>query len=108
MIQGGDPKGDGTGGVDYTVREKPSGAYEIGTVAMAKTGQDPAGTSGSQFYIVIGEQGTSLPPDYAIAGKVVSGQDTLDRIALYAAGPEDQSGTATGVALVSKATLRSE
>lgn len=108
VIQGGDPKGDGTGGVDYTVREKPSGSYEIGTVAMAKTGQDPAGTSGSQFYIVIGEQGTSLPPDYAIAGKVVSGQDTLDRIALYAAGPEDQSGTATGVALVSKATLSSE
>lgn len=109
VIQGGDPKGDGTGGIDYTVEEKPDGAYEIGTVAMAKTGQDPAGTSGSQFYIVIGQQGASLPPDYAIAGKVVSGQDTVTRISQYAAAPgAGQTGTPTGVALVSKATLSSE
>ena len=58
MNQGGDPKGDGTGGVGYTVREKPSGAYEVGTVAMAKTGADPAGTSGSQFFVITGQNGT--------------------------------------------------
>lgn len=108
VIQGGDPSGDGTGGVGYTVEEKPDGAYEVGTVAMAKTGQDPAGTSGSQFYIVIGQQGASLPPDYAIAGKVVDGQDTTQRIASYASATGDQAGTPTGVAVVEKATLEVE
>lgn len=108
VIQGGDPKGDGTGGVDYTVHEKPKGQYEVGTVAMAKTEQDPPGTSGSQFYIVIGQQGTSLPPDYAIAGKVSSGQDTIGRISQYASATGDQAGAPTGVAVVNKATLSSK
>lgn len=104
VAQGGDPGGDGTGDAGYKVTEKPSGKYQIGTMAMAKAGQEPAGTSGSQFYIVIGQQGTTLPSDYAIAGKVDSGDGTIQRIAGYAAGSTDQSGAPTGVALVTKAT----
>lgn len=105
MNQGGDPKGDGTGGVGYTVREKPSGAYEVGTVAMAKTGADPAGTSGSQFFVITGQNGTSLPPDYAIAGKVVSGNDTTLRISSYAGPAGDEAGTPSGAAVMEKVTL---
>jgi cyclophilin family peptidyl-prolyl cis-trans isomerase len=70
---------------------------------MAKTGSEAAGTSSSQFYIVIGPQGTALPPDYAIAGAVVSGQDVVNKIAGHAG--TDQAGTPTGVTLVKKATL---
>src|ERR687886_744965 len=48
VIQGGDPRGDGTGGPGYKVRERPPGntRYVRGVVAMAKAGNEPAGTSG--------------------------------------------------------------
>lgn len=82
VIQGGDPLGSGTGGPGYSVRETPpaDAAYTRGVVAMAKTGAEPAGTSGSQFFVVTGED-TGLPPDYAIVGEVTSGMDTVERIA---------------------------
>jgi peptidyl-prolyl cis-trans isomerase B (cyclophilin B) len=81
VIQGGDPTGTGTGGPGYSTRDKPpaDAAYTKGVVAMAKTGKEPAGTAGSQFYVVTG-QDAGLPPDYAIVGKVVEGQPTVDRI----------------------------
>ena len=44
---------------------------------MAKTGTEPAGTAGSQFYIVTAPD-AGLPPDYAVLGKVVKGQDVVD------------------------------
>ena len=46
---------------------------------MAKTGAEPAGTSGSQFFVVTAED-AGLPPDYALLGKVTSGQDVVDKI----------------------------
>jgi peptidyl-prolyl cis-trans isomerase B (cyclophilin B) len=81
VIQGGDPTGTGSGGPGYSTRDKPpaDAAYTKGVVAMAKTGEEPAGTAGSQFYVVTG-QDAGLPPDYAIVGKVVEGQPTVDRI----------------------------
>ena len=103
VVQGGDPQGSGMGGAGYDVVEKPKGDYKIGTVAMAKSGADPAGTSSSQFYIVIGSQGTALPPDYAIAGEVSSGQDVVDKIAKH--GAADGSGTPSSAVIVKKATL---
>ena len=56
VIQGGDPAGDGSGGPGYSVEEAPDTnlKYTKGIVAMAKTGAEPAGTSGSQFFIVTG------------------------------------------------------
>ena len=45
---------------------------------MAKTGAEPAGTAGSQFYIVTGAD-AGLPPDYARVGKVVKGNDVVER-----------------------------
>ena len=70
MIQGGDPQGDGTGGPDWRRRGAAGGPrYTKGVVAMAKTATEAAGTSGSQFFVVTGED-AALPPDYALLGKV--------------------------------------
>ena len=46
---------------------------------MAKSAAEPAGTAGSQFFVVTSD-GVSLPPDYAIVGKVTEGLDVVDRI----------------------------
>ncbi len=88
VIQGGDPKGDGTGGPGYSVVEAPPQdlLYEKGIVAMAKTGAEAAGTSGSQFFVVTAED-AGLPPDYALLGKVTSGQDVVDKIGVAETDP---------------------
>jgi peptidyl-prolyl cis-trans isomerase B (cyclophilin B) len=81
VIQGGDPKGDGTGGPGYTTVDTPPAdtTYTKGVVAMAKTAAQPAGTSGSQFFVVTGDN-VNLPPDYAVLGKVSSGLGTVEKI----------------------------
>jgi cyclophilin family peptidyl-prolyl cis-trans isomerase len=90
VIQGGDPKGDGTGGPGYsTVDEPPDDArYLKGVVAMAKTMTDPRGTSGSQFFIVTAED-AGLPPDYAVLGEVVEGLDVVEKIGKLG-GPDER------------------
>ena len=96
VIQGGDPSGDGTGGPGYSVVEAPPEdlQYTRGVVAMAKTGTEAAGTSGSQFFVVTGED-TGLPPDYALLGEVTEGMETVDRIAVVeTVPPEDGNPTA--------------
>jgi peptidyl-prolyl cis-trans isomerase B (cyclophilin B) len=89
VIQGGDPAGDGSGGPGYSVEEAPDQSlkYEKGVVAMAKTGQEPAGTSGSQFFIVTGDGAASLTPDYALLGKVTKGMDVAEKIGGIQADP---------------------
>ena len=81
VIQGGDPTGTGMGGPGYQTHDKvaPNASYAHGVVAMAKSGADPAGTAGSQFFVVTG-QDAGLPPDYAVVGKVTSGLDVVDKI----------------------------
>lgn len=77
MIQGGDPKGDGTGGPGYTFEDEPfEGTYTRGTIAMANAGPN---TNGSQFFIM--HQDYELPPNYTIFGKVISGIEVVDKIA---------------------------
>jgi peptidyl-prolyl cis-trans isomerase B (cyclophilin B) len=89
VIQGGDPAGDGTGGPGYSVEEAPDPdlKYTKGIVAMAKTGNEPAGTSGSQFFIVTGDGAASLTPDYALLGKVSKGMDVAEKIGGIQADP---------------------
>ena len=91
VIQGGDPKGDGTGGPGYSVVEAPPQdlVYEKGIVAMAKTGAEAAGTSGSQFFVVTAED-AGLPPDYALLGKVTAGQDVVDKIGVAETDPASE------------------
>jgi peptidyl-prolyl cis-trans isomerase B (cyclophilin B) len=81
VIQGGDPTATGSGTPGYTTVDPPpaSARYTHGVVATAKTPTEPAGTSGSQFFVVTAPD-AQLPPDYAILGKVVSGLDVVDRI----------------------------
>lgn len=77
VIQGGDPKGNGTGGPGYKFKdEEVTRSYDKGIVAMANSGPD---TNGSQFFIML-EDNSTLPPDYTIFGKVISGQDVVDQI----------------------------
>lgn len=77
MIQGGDPQGNGSGGPGYTFADEPfEGEYTKGTIAMANAGPN---TNGSQFFIM--HQDYPLPKNYVIFGKVISGIETVDRIA---------------------------
>jgi len=89
VIQGGDPTSSGLGGPGYqTVDPPPRNAkYTHGVVAMAKAGDEPAGTSGSQFFVVTAED-AGLPPDYAIVGKVMDGLDVVDKIGTLGDGSE--------------------
>ncbi|MVZ90226.1 peptidylprolyl isomerase [Microbacter sp. ANSKLAB05] len=79
MIQGGDPQGTGSGGPGYEFADElpESGEYEIGSMAMANAGPD---TNGSQFFIVTGDSGVSLPPDYSLFGTVTDGMDAVTAI----------------------------
>ena len=90
VIQGGDPKGNGTGGPGYSVVEPPprSLRYTKGVVAMAKTQFDRPGTSGSQFFVVTGDAAAQLPPEYALLGRVTGGRDVVDRIAAADTDPQ--------------------
>jgi cyclophilin family peptidyl-prolyl cis-trans isomerase len=90
VIQGGDPAGTGEGGPGYTVVEAPptSLKYTDGIVAMAKTGAEPAGASGSQFFIVTGASAAQLTPDYALLGKVTKGMDVATKIGAIQAGAD--------------------
>ena len=91
VIQGGDPAGNGTGGPGYTVVEAPPKdlAYASGVVAMAKTGSEPPGASGSQFFVVTAED-AQLPPDYALLGKVTKGMEVVDKIAAVPTSSDEQ------------------
>jgi cyclophilin family peptidyl-prolyl cis-trans isomerase len=78
VIQGGDPKGDGTGGPGYSFNDEPvHNVYVDGAVAMANSGPN---TNGSQFFICTGTQCGTLQPQYNLFGKVESGLDVADKI----------------------------
>ena len=60
---------------------------------MAKTGAEPAGTSGSQFFVVTGAN-VGLPPDYAVLGHVTHGLDVVEEIGKLG-NPSDPNGAPT-------------
>jgi cyclophilin family peptidyl-prolyl cis-trans isomerase len=81
MDQTGDPTGTGTGGPGYTYADelpaKASPQYPLGSVAMANSGPN---TNGSQFFVVAGTEGESLPASYSLFGQVTSGMSVVDAI----------------------------
>lgn len=96
MIQGGDPRGDGTGGSSHNIYgEFASNGFDNslkhvrGTVSMARS-QDPDSAS-SQFFIMH-EDSPSLDGQYAAFGTVTSGMDVVDDIATTAE-PTDNNGS---------------
>lgn len=78
VIQGGCPKGDGTGDPGYEIEDEisPKLKHLKGTVAMANRGPN---TNGSQFYICLEPQ-PRLDGRYTIIGEVVEGMDVVDKI----------------------------
>jgi cyclophilin family peptidyl-prolyl cis-trans isomerase len=103
VIQGGDPTQTGGGGPGYSTVDKPASdaKYTKGVFAMAKTPTEAAGTSGSQFFVVTGED-AGLPPDYAIVGTVTEGMDTVERI--DALGTPGQDGPPSKPVVISSVT----
>ncbi len=77
VIQGGDPRGDGWGGPEYTLRSEFSPlSFDAGMLGMADAGKD---TPGSQFFITQSPQ-PHLDGRYTIFGKVVSGMEVVNSI----------------------------
>ena len=107
VVQGGDPEGSGNGGPGYSVTEAPPEnlRYTPGIVAMAKTQLEEPGTSGSQFFIVSGPDAGSLPPDYALVGKVSKGMDVVERLSNVPLDPAEDNRPVEPV-VIEKATLR--
>ena len=92
MIQGGDPNGNGSGGPGYQFEdelnpqaESYKAGYKKGVVAMANAGPN---TNGSQFFIMLEDY--PLPNNYTIFGKVVKGQDVIDKIGSVATDSSDK------------------
>ena len=75
VVQCGDPTATGSGGPGYSFADElpQAGEYKLGSIAMANSG---ANTNGSQFFIITGDQGITLPPSYTLFGQVTSGLDT--------------------------------
>jgi cyclophilin family peptidyl-prolyl cis-trans isomerase len=89
VAQGGDPRGDGTGGPGYAFEDELEVAeregYGLGTLAMANSGPD---TNGSQFFFTVDE--VDLPPLYSVFGQVTSGLEVLEAIASQPTDPADR------------------
>ena len=97
MMQGGDPKGDGTGGSDQTIigefsdnGYKNTLSHKRGAISMARNGYDYNSAS-SQFFIVQADS-TFLDGQYAAFGYVTSGIEIVDKICKNAK-PTDDNGT---------------
>lgn len=102
VVQGGDvEKGDGTGGPGYQFADElpEQGAYELGSVAMANSGPN---TNGSQFFVITGDQGVQLPPNYSLFGKVTDG---FEEVVKKIEADGSPSGTPNVVHKIVKVTI---
>jgi cyclophilin family peptidyl-prolyl cis-trans isomerase len=107
MIQGGDPTGTGRGGASAwggrfddeinRASQLYGGVYTKGTVAMANAGPN---TNGSQFFIMHADYG--LPPSYTKFGRVIEGQDVVDKIAT---APTQSGDRPTNDVVMEKVTI---
>ena len=78
VIQGGCPKGTGTGDAGYKFADEPvKGEYTLGAVAMANAGP---GTNGSQFFVCIDDCTRKLSKDYNLFGHVVEGIEVAQAV----------------------------
>lgn len=103
VIQGGDPTGSGMAGPGYKTVDRPprDAEYTKGVVAMAKGGDEPPGTAGSQFFVVTAPD-AGLPPQYAVLGRVTMGLDVVDRIGRLGDPASGQAGTPVEPVVIDK------
>ena len=88
MIQGGDPRGDGTGGPGYMIKDEftKTNRNDRGTISMANAGPN---TGGSQFFINLVDN-NFLDSKHPAFGKVVEGMDVVDKIAMVDTDSNDR------------------
>ena len=112
VIQAGSPdqsNATSNTGPGYSVQAEvpttaPGGsAYPVGTVAFAKNGSEPSGSADSQFFIVTGNQGLNLTPDYAIIGRVTKGLNVAQKIDSFA--PTSGDGPPTTAVVLKSARI---
>ena len=96
VLQGGDPKGDGTGGPGYTIKGEFTNnrftntlKHTKGIVSMARSSENDS--AGSQFFIML-DTASYLDNNYAAFGKVIDGMDIVDKIASTEIVSDNQTG----------------
>jgi cyclophilin family peptidyl-prolyl cis-trans isomerase len=114
VIQGGDPKGDGSGGPGYKIQaETPPNGYQVGSVAWAKSQKEQPGTAGSQFFIVTSPtpspgQGLDAinqqPYQYGIIGNITPDSPTVAQ-KIGALAPSSGDGKPTKKVTIKKVTI---
>jgi peptidylprolyl isomerase/peptidyl-prolyl cis-trans isomerase B (cyclophilin B) len=88
MIQGGDPKGDGTGGPGYQFADEINKNKLVrGVLAMANSG---ANTNGSQFFIVTKDKTEWLDGKHTAFGRVLTGYEVVEKIENVKTGANDK------------------
>jgi peptidyl-prolyl cis-trans isomerase B (cyclophilin B) len=110
VVQVGSPDQTPAGGPGFTAQaETPTttaggSAYPLGTLAFAKTGSDPPGAVGSQFFIVTGSKGPAgLTPDYAVFGHITTGLNIAQKIEGFA--PSSGDGALTKPVVITKVAV---
>ena len=102
MDQTGDPQATGAGGPGYQFADElpAAGGYKIGSLAMANSGPN---TNGSQFFVITGQQGVSLQPQYSLFGQVTDGLTVAQ--AINRLGTNDEQGRPTAVVKITSITI---
>ncbi len=101
MIQGGCPRGDGTGGPGYEFEDEPNEHRLVrGALAMANRGPD---TNGSQFFIVTAESCPWLDGKHTVFGRVSEGMDAVEAISAL---PRDAGDRPTEPVSIERVELR--
>jgi peptidyl-prolyl cis-trans isomerase B (cyclophilin B) len=104
MIQGGCPKGDGTGGPGYTIKAEFNDVHHArGILSMARS-QNPD-SAGSQFFVCHGDAGF-LDGKYTAFGKLVEGDDVLEKIATAAVQPGGEKSKPVAPVKITKVTIQ--
>jgi peptidyl-prolyl cis-trans isomerase B (cyclophilin B) len=103
MIQGGCPRGDGTGGPGYTIKAEFNDTHhERGILSMARS-QSPD-SAGCQFFVCHGEAGF-LDRQYTAFGRLVKGDDTLEKIATAPVQPGGERSKPVQPVQIKKVTI---
>jgi peptidyl-prolyl cis-trans isomerase B (cyclophilin B) len=98
MIQGGCPRGDGTGGPGYTFEDEINEHKIVrGALAMANAGPN---TNGSQFFLVTKDECPWLDGNHTVFGRVTDGMDVVDRIEAVPTDARDAPLEPSGIVTV--------